>query len=73
MAAGVNGIPGLPALVSVQRDSEYVAALVTQQEVMTARETTLKLNPANLTQSVSFDTTYNSVTLFLATIKYFCN
>ena len=63
MAAGVNGILGLPALVSVQRDSEYEAALATQQEVMTARETTLKLNPANPTQSVSFDTTYNSVTL----------
>ena len=63
MEAGVNGILGLHALVNVQRDSEYEAALATQQEVMTARETTLKLNPANPTRSVSFDTTYNSVTL----------
>ena len=72
MVAGVHGIPGLPAQVNVQRDSEYEADLATHlTELVAARETALKLNPANPTQSVSFDASFNSVMPFLATKKSF--
>ena len=70
MEPGPDGVPGLPALVAVERDPEYEADLVPTQhqltEVMTARETTPRLKPASTTESVSFEIVCNSVMLFLA-------
>ena len=59
---GVRGVPGLLVLVAVGKDPEFEVDLATQLgELIAARETTPKLNPASTTESVSFDIVYNSV------------